>query len=185
MDQDSPKVPPCGKSATLQSSAPWIVPAASSLVRDGTIPALSVRLYLILQSYASPESPIPFPSLATLAKHTGKDRKTVQRHLKELETHGLIERHFVKDAGKWRATRYVLKPHKSRFKKRHRRAKMSPGQNRPSSITHISGTNPPPLQLVRKTPPPESMPATKHYTIYHAPACNCHECRSIREATGF
>ena len=148
-----PDIPPDGKRkySTIIKTGDWPLTASQGLVRDGRITAQARILYLILSSYANTDNPLPFPSLDKLMEHTGTNRKTVQRHLKELETWGLLVRFKVKYQGRFHSTRYKLNPYVPRRAKKGLWKQRSPqGEKRPTS-THQEA-----VELVRTTPMPES-----------------------------
>ena len=67
-------------------------------------------IYGVLQSFDGPDETgqrkgYVWPSLPTLAKKSGKDERTVSRHLRALAQRGLIR---TKHGGQHKVTRYLL-----------------------------------------------------------------------------
>ena len=80
------------------------VKARTAFLRDPSVSPTAKALLLLLRSYANPNGSSCFPSVATLAGCLGCDRKTVFRHLEELESRELLER--SRDTGS--VNRYFL-----------------------------------------------------------------------------
>lgn len=173
MTPDNPPPPKNrnGKGDTIELKGRWRFPVDADFVRDSRISISARLLYLLLQSYVGPASPMPFPSLGTLSKNLACHRESVQKHLTELETWGLIIRYRVKDRGRFHSTRYELKPH--------RRGKKPLRSKTATKSSHTIA-----LKLVRKTPDPVSpnvepfRPKIEH----HPEGCPCIPCRRIRQA---
>ena len=170
-----PDTPAPVKGSTIQCKEPWTVPIPVSLLRDGSVGDLAKNLYCILKSYVRPDCLMPFPSIQTLCRDTGRYRETVQKSLKELETHGLLVRHAVKDAGKFHSTRYELLPHKIRRKIPHRSGKR-PLRSKAATNTVVGEFHSREKGLIRKTPYPESSTPREREPM-HPSHCHCYECR--------
>ena len=76
-----------------------------ALLRDSTISPGAKWLWTILEDYASPSSPEPFPGQATLAEWAGKSVKTIQRWEKELVEAGRL---VVRHRGRGLTSQYAL-----------------------------------------------------------------------------
>ena len=92
----------------------WRFQVEASFVRDSTLSTEARLLYVIIKSFAGPNCENPFPSLATLSRHMGKHRVTIQKYLNELELNHWIERTRIKDKGKFASTRYALRDRSQR-----------------------------------------------------------------------
>lgn len=93
---------------TIKQKGEWRFPVENSLVRDNTISIGARLLYIIIKGFAGPDCDLPFPSLDTLARHMGKNRKSVQKYLRELEKTGLLERQRPRAGGRFQSTRFLL-----------------------------------------------------------------------------
>lgn len=72
------------------------------------LPGRVVLTALALADHADHDGRNAYPSVALLAWKTGHDRRTIQRHLRELEALGLIRPIGYAKGGHGRATRYVF-----------------------------------------------------------------------------
>lgn len=70
------------------------------------VPARLLTTALALADHADHEGRNTYPSVSLLAWKTGADRRTVQRHLRELEATGFIFAAGYPKGGHGRATRY-------------------------------------------------------------------------------
>jgi hypothetical protein len=93
---------------TVTQKAEWRFPIENSFVRDTSLSVEARLLYIIIKGYVGPECEMPFPSLNTLARHMDRHRESVQKHLKELEHSGYIEKIKTRRGGMFSSTRYVL-----------------------------------------------------------------------------
>jgi len=93
---------------TVTQKAEWRFPIENSFVRDTSLSVEARLLYIIIKGYVGPECEMPFPSLNTLARHMDRHRESVQKHLKELEYSGYIEKIKTRRGGMFSSTRYVL-----------------------------------------------------------------------------
>lgn len=93
---------------TVSQKAEWRFPIENSFVRDTSLSVEARLLYIIIKGYVGPECEMPFPSLNTLARHMDRHRESVQKHLKELEHSGYIEKVKTRRGGMFSSTRYVL-----------------------------------------------------------------------------
>lgn len=94
--------------STIHQKGEWRFPVENSFVRDSSISVEARLLFIILKGYVGPDCEMPFPSLATLARHMDRHRESIQKYLNELWENGYIERHHAKKDGKFTATRYTL-----------------------------------------------------------------------------
>jgi len=67
--------------------------AIKNRIRDNRATSQARILWLTIDTYADNKGENAFPSASTLAKHLGWDRKTVFKHLSELEQLGWLARH--------------------------------------------------------------------------------------------
>lgn len=93
---------------TIAAKGEWRFPVEKSFVTDASLSVEARLLFIILRSYVGPDKPLPFPSLNTLAIQMDRHRKSVQRHLAELESAGWLERTHAQINGRFASTRYVL-----------------------------------------------------------------------------
>lgn len=56
------------------------------------IDAVKLNILLVLLKYWWEKSKMPWPSKATIGEIVGRDKSTVQKHLKDMERRGLVER---------------------------------------------------------------------------------------------
>ena len=65
--------------------------APRSLLRDPDVSPQAKAMWTLLEDYASPGSPMPFPGQDTLAEHMGVTSRSVRSWLHELRDHGWLE----------------------------------------------------------------------------------------------
>ncbi|MDX6018601.1 helix-turn-helix domain-containing protein [Shewanella indica] len=56
------------------------------------IDAVKLNILLVLLKHWWEKTKMPWPSKATIGEIVGRDKSTVQKHLKEMETRGLVKR---------------------------------------------------------------------------------------------
>src|SRR5437879_2244344 len=107
-------------SDTIESKKPWSFKVQSQFIQN-TTSALRKRgnrlrklsfearcLYIYLSSFASKNSPVPFPSIYTIRFDTGWGVSTIKKYRRELEEAALLSRRQRKEGGRWSSNLYTL-----------------------------------------------------------------------------
>jgi hypothetical protein len=106
---------------TIESKKPWSFKVYSQFIQNTThelrkrgkrLRELSFEarcLYIYLSSFASKNSPVPFPSMATIRFDTGWGISTIKKYRRELQDAGLLELDQRKENGRWRSNLYTLR----------------------------------------------------------------------------
>jgi hypothetical protein len=94
----------------LKYSTEWhgSIPA-HSVLRNADLSRDARLLWAVLQSYASPDSPNPYPSHFTLMKNMGCKKTALKKYMVELQEKGFLNTEQARRSGRWLANVYILK----------------------------------------------------------------------------
>jgi hypothetical protein len=97
-------------SDTLQSRKKrWHFSVEKDFVCDSRLSPMARMLYLVLTSYASPTSPVPFPGMRTLSTILQCTEDTIRKYRVELERNNWLEVERRRDGlNKWLNNAYIL-----------------------------------------------------------------------------
>jgi hypothetical protein len=97
-------------SDTLQSrKKSWHFSIEKDFVCDESLSPMARMLYIILMSFASPTSPVPFPGMRLLGRLLHCTEDTVRKYRKELEQHAWIDVEHRRDGhNKFSRNAYIL-----------------------------------------------------------------------------
>jgi hypothetical protein len=99
---DGVKPPHCAK-------RDWLFDVSAQFVRHASVSLGARFLFVLIKSYQGADGALPFPSLELLCDLTGRNRKTVQKYISELEDAGYAFKKRERGSnGRFGSIHYVL-----------------------------------------------------------------------------